>query len=47
MNGQVVREWAHPVGSSFDVSGLPPGIYLLKVEVDDTHRGFVQKVVKD
>jgi photosystem II stability/assembly factor-like uncharacterized protein len=47
MNGQVVREWAHPVGSSFDVSGLPSGIYLLKVEVDDTHRGFVQKVVKD
>jgi len=46
LNGQQIMEWIHPVESSFDVSNLPSGIYLLKVEVYNNHQSFMHKMVK-
>jgi photosystem II stability/assembly factor-like uncharacterized protein len=46
MNGKPVAVWSNPSGSSFDVSWLAPGMYILKIELKTSPLSFMQKLVK-
>ncbi|HPS61512.1 MAG TPA: YCF48-related protein [Bacteroidales bacterium] len=46
MNGESLAGWNNPSASSFDVSRLAPGLYMLKMELRNNHRSFMQKLVK-
>jgi hypothetical protein len=45
LNGKQLIAWQNPSTSTFDISGISSGIYLLKIELKDKHQSFMQKLV--
>jgi hypothetical protein len=46
LNGKPVAVWKNPSNSSFDISCLASGLYILKIELKSGHKCFMQKLVK-
>jgi hypothetical protein len=46
LNGKPVAVWNNPSISSFDISWLASGIYILKINLKSSQISFIQKLVK-
>jgi photosystem II stability/assembly factor-like uncharacterized protein len=46
LNGTIAAKWVNPASSSFDISALPSGIYLLKIELNQHESFYRYKLIK-
>jgi photosystem II stability/assembly factor-like uncharacterized protein len=46
LNGKPVAQWNNPTASSYDISRLASGLYILKIELKSGHKSFMQKLAK-
>jgi hypothetical protein len=46
MNGKPVAVWNNPSISSFDISWLASGLYILRIDLKSSQLNFMQKLVK-